>query len=43
MVAGFVLVGPKRVFLVLKFVQLRVKNIVEDLLIFVLDFDEKCQ
>ena len=36
--AGFVLVCPKRVFLVLKFVQVRVKNVVEDLLIFVLDF-----
>ena len=41
--ADFVLVCPKRVFLVLRFVQLRVRSAVEDLLIFVSEFAEKCQ
>ncbi len=39
--ADFVLVCPKKVFLVLKFVRLRVRNAVEDLLIFVSEFAEK--
>jgi hypothetical protein len=43
LLAGFVLVCPKRVFLVLKFVRLRVKNVVEGLLVFVSDFAEKCR
>jgi hypothetical protein len=41
--ADFVLVCSKRVFLVLKFVPLRVRNAVEDLLIIVSEFAEKCQ
>ncbi len=41
--ADFVLVCPKLVFLVLKFVRLRVSKAVEDLLIFVSEFAEKCQ
>ena len=38
-----VLLCPKRVFLVLEFVQLRVKNAVESLLFFVSDFAEECR
>jgi hypothetical protein len=39
--AGFVLVCPKRVFLVFKLDQPRVKGAVEDFLIFVSEFVEK--
>jgi hypothetical protein len=41
--AGFVLVCPMGVFLVLKFVRPRVKCDVEDLLIFVSESVEECQ
>jgi hypothetical protein len=41
--ADFVLVCPKRVLLVLKFVRLRVRSAVEGLLIFELGFAEKCR
>ncbi len=36
------LVCPKRLFLVLKFVRLRVKDSAEDLLTFVSEYVEKC-